>query len=166
MTFGRTDKTFGRTKQDKTEVRHTLHLRFSIQKTIHYTRKTIHYILYTTIHVKLYKNYTNYTQNYTQKPTRQLYTEPCTATLRGQPVGKQDYPAWRAVLSVTGGIAPGQRQPPQCQPGGLYAREDGGAQSYLGAHLSEIRGRERKTMGRLRKTRGRLGKTRGRLGKI
>ena len=36
------------------------------------------------------------------------------------------------------------------------------AQFYLGAHLSEIWGRQRKTRGRQRKTRGRQRKTRGR----
>ena len=41
-----------------------------------------------------------------------------------------------------------------------------GAQFYLGALLSRIRGRERKTRGRERKTRGRERKTRGRQIKI
>ena len=74
---------------------------------------------------KLYTNYTlNYTEPYTEhrkEPTQKPYTEPCTAT------------RWQARLSSLEGCTVsnrGQRPrtaaTPQCQPGRLYAREDGG----------------------------------------
>ena len=63
------------------------------------------------------KPYTEHRKEPAQKP----YIEPCTAT------------RWQARLSSLEGCTVsnrGQRPrtaaPPQCQPGGLYAREDGG----------------------------------------
>ena len=52
---------------------------------------------------KLYTNYTQTLHSERSKPcTATLHSNPAqqpfTATLRGQPVGKQDYPAWKAVL--------------------------------------------------------------------